>query len=148
MCLITQLVYNPSRRLEKPDQLFDENNEGMILVVQEAAREAMHSGGNVPILRYGSCNWFDHGSENTGRFKFLQCYRRTVCTNTSQRSIRLEGRMLHHNWILTHSSLAIVNITYGPPLGKSNQLVLQMDYRRKEKMLKDKEHNVMTLGAV
>lgn len=50
VCLITQMIYNPQRRPDESEQISDENNEGLIRMVEEAARSAMQSGDKVLIL--------------------------------------------------------------------------------------------------
>lgn len=48
--LISLLVYDPLQGSDKPYQLFYENNDGTIQIVQEAARVTMQSSGKFLIL--------------------------------------------------------------------------------------------------
>lgn len=42
------------------------------------------------------------------------------------------------DFVFTYSNLALENITYRSPLGKSHHLPLEMNYTAKEEMFKDK----------
>lgn len=43
VCLIVPIIYNPPRMSNKPKQFTTENNEGTIMMVQEAVRLAMQA---------------------------------------------------------------------------------------------------------
>lgn len=75
-----------------------------------------------------------HEGEDMWRFKFLECLQENVlCQHVSE-----ANRVRHEDiqsWIVfTHSSLRIENTTYGPPLGQSGHLVLEMEYMVKGKL--------------
>lgn len=59
----------------------------------------------------------------------------------SQGNIRVRTADVPSNLdlVFTHSGLETRNIIYGPPVGKSDHLVLEFDYTVKQEVLKDKK---------
>lgn len=97
----------------------------------------MQSGGKILILRdFKETNWDtldSYRGENMWRFKFLECKQNVLY------QLGLDVQVYHQCQIQSHSILEIKSITDGPPLGKSDQLVIEMDYIVKEEELKGKE---------
>lgn len=118
-------------------------------MVQEAARVARLSDGEVLILveTDKETDWDTSdplGRQDTWRFKFLEYCRKTFCTNVPQVTgvggADVPGEL---DFVFTHSSLETENITYGPPLGKSDHQVLEIKYKKSIQIKRKRKETTM-----
>lgn len=104
----------------------------------------MRSGRKIFILGNCSSQGIDwntsdtHGGKIVWRFRFLECVKEDFLYRHVSEVTKLRGEdvPLQLGLVFTLGSLKFENITYGPPLTKSDHLVLKMDYIVRGKVLK------------